>query len=492
MYQAGADVLILQADVTDFDQMHAVMQNIENEYGTLHGVIHAAGIVGEGAIKPIIETDRKNSEIQFLPKINGTKVLAKLLEGKSLDFVFLQSSLSAILGGLGLGAYSAANQYLDTFAAVQNRTNDTPWICVDWDGWLFEEEQEIERTLVDLSMTPDEGVLIFEKLMSMVGETHIIISTADLDVRIKQWVQTSYGDIRESILIEPDLEKQEQSGSTMSFPRPGLQTPYVPARDDLEESIVQTWQHVLGIEPIGIHDDFFELGGHSLLATQLVTRLRDTYNVQLPLRRLFESATVAGIAELISDAISERALEKPSDEEIRWETKKLQETARDGHIFAVPREGDLQLSYGQQRLWFLDQMDPESPLYNNFSAIRMTGVLNIEGFQYSLNKMIERHEVLRTTFREIEGKPSQIIHPNMVVPINLIDLSDKTLEDAENKVIQLATEEARKPFDLSEAPLLRVTLIQLKEDEYILFQTMHHIISDGWSVRVLIEEVGAY
>lgn len=493
MIDHGSELMIITADIGDAQAVQDAIQIAEVKFGDINGVIHAAGIVGEGAIKSISDLERTDVEAQFQPKVHGTQVLAQALANKQLDFVYLQSSLSAVLGGLGLGAYSAANLYLDVFAAALNRANMTPWISVDWDGWLFEEEQQVDRTLVELAMTPDEGVQVFNQIMSMPVDQHVVVSTADLEARFNRWVRLISDGHTGLESVGGMIEKEQAIGSTAKYPRPDLQTPYEPPQDDLQASIVQTWQKILGIDPIGIHDDFFELGGHSLLATQLVTRMRDTYKVQLPLRRLFESATVAGISELIREAQATR----PSDTTGKsGDVKGILETISgigvEEPIQSVPRKAKLELSYGQQRLWFLDRMDPESPLYNNFSAIKMSGKLNVDALQYSIRKMVERHEILRTTFQEDGGHPVQIIHPDMLVPLKMIDLPDIAYQDRDHQVMELAISEARTPFNLNEGPLLRVTLIHLSDQDHVLFLTMHHIISDGWSVRVLIEEVGAF
>jgi len=477
---AGGEVMIVRADAANIEEMRAAFQHGEDKYGRINGVIHAAGIVGEGAIKSITDMGRKDCEAQFQSKVTGTNVLAEVLGDYKINFCLLQSSLSAVLGGLGLSAYTAANLYMDTFAAQQNRSQETPWISVNWDGWLFDEERGSRTTLVELTMTPNEGVRAFEKIMSLEGDRQVIISTAELESRIERWIKKSPA-IGIDISTDIEAAEGEKPRSKAVFQRPNLPNPYVAPQDDLEDSIAQTWQKVLGIEQIGIHDDFFELGGHSLLATQLVTRLRDAYQVQLPLRKLFETPTIAGLAILIRETLADDTSAITGSPEAKDESKHS--------IHPVAREGNLELSFGQQRLWFLDQIEPNSPLYNNFTAIWVEGKLDVNGLDFSLGRIIERHEVLRTTFREQNGLPVQVIHPQMDFPLKVIDLSGLHAEVADAEVMRLAIDEAKQPFNLTDGPLLRVSLIGLSDEEHVIFLTMHHIISDGWSVRVLISEV---
>ncbi len=242
---------------------------------------------------------------------------------------------------------------------------------------------------------------------------------------------------------------------------------FVPPRTPTEEILVGIWAQVLGIERIGVYANFFELGGHSLSATQLVSRVREAFQIELPLRSLFESPTVAGLAQVIEH--SQRISFPP--------------------IPPTPRDRDLPLSFAQQRLWFLDQLEPSSPLYNVSGAVRLTGTLDVAAFERCLNEIVRRHETLRTAIATTDGKSRQLISPAFTLTLPVTDLSDLPASEREAKALRLATEDARHPFDLARAPLLRVKLLRLTETEHIAVFTMHHIISDGWSVGVLLGEI---
>jgi acyl carrier protein len=232
--------------------------------------------------------------------VHGTKVLAKVLQDRKLDFCLLQSSLSSILGGLGMAVYSAANSFMDSFVARHNQTNSQSWISVNWEGWLFEEDFQniaIGADMMQLALKPEEGIQALEQILSTTGLSQVIVSTGNLQSRIEKWIR------RET---EKEQESQEKPKSTSLHPRPNLPNPYVASRNDLEQEIVAMWQELLGIEQIGIYDNFFELGGHSLLATQLVSRMRDTFKVELPLRELFESPSIATLSETIAKQRGEK------------------------------------------------------------------------------------------------------------------------------------------------------------------------------------------
>ncbi len=482
---AGSQVLVLTADVADPQQMAAAVAQAEAHFGALHGVIHAAGTVGAAAVKTVAETDAAVREAQYRPKVNGTLALARALAGRELDFVMLMSSVSTVLGGLGFAAYAAANCFMDAFAAQQARHGDghgQRWCSVAWDGWKFDEEEALSGrfSALDFAMTPKEGVEAFMRALALADAPQVIISTGDLNGRLAQSAHAEDTRPAEAAEGAPTTARHDS--------RPPLRTPYAPPTDDIERAIVADWEKTLGIEPIGIHDDFFELGGHSLLATQLVSRLRDRYRVELPLRNLFETPTVAGLAQLIRAGLSQAGTA-------------LAETARAPQV-SIPRiprpadgvartADDLPLSFGQQRLWFLDQLDPGSPLYNNFAALRVTGDLDPLQLERSLNAVIARHEILRTTFTAQDGRPIQAILPSLNVTIPVADLRALPPPAQEVEIMRLAVEEAQTAFDLGRGPLLRCRLWRTGDRDYVLFFTMHHIVSDGWSVGVLIREMAA-
>ena len=222
---------------------------------------------------------------------------------------------------------------------------------------------------------------------------------------------------------------------------------------------------------VGICENFFELGGHSLLATQLMSRVRAVLQVDLPLRSLFEAPTVAGLAQSVERVLcSERGVEVPP-------------------LVPVSREQDLPLSFAQQRLWFLDQLEPGSSAYNIPNAVRLSGKLDTKALEQSMQELVRRHESLRTTLRTREGQPVQVIRPVRRFRLPIADLSVLLPKQSEAVVRQLAQQEARHPFDLLHGPLLRVNLVRLSEDEHVLLVTMHHIISDGWSMSVFVREL---
>ncbi|WP_438040318.1 amino acid adenylation domain-containing protein [Sorangium sp. So ce128] len=241
-----------------------------------------------------------------------------------------------------------------------------------------------------------------------------------------------------------------------------------------EEALAGIWAEVLGIERVPVHAGFFELGGHSLLATQVVSRVRKALGVELPLRSLFDHPTVA---ELARDVDRRRAPAGGAP------------AAAAPPLVAVPRQGPLPLSFAQQRLWFLAQLEPDSAGYNMTAAVRVEGELDLAVLQESLAALVRRHESLRTTFGVAAGEPVQVIAPEGAPAFEVVDLSATPAAEHGAAVQRLAADRAERPFDLARGPLLRLTAIKLRDDEHVLVVVVHHIVADGWTMNVLVADL---
>ncbi|MCP4701327.1 MAG: amino acid adenylation domain-containing protein, partial [Gammaproteobacteria bacterium] len=248
---------------------------------------------------------------------------------------------------------------------------------------------------------------------------------------------------------------------------------YIAPRSRVEKQLAGIWGEILGVRKVGIKDNFFELGGHSLLATQVTSQIRETFSVEVPLRLLFESPAIAGFSKYIETAQREQQLSSAPS------------------IESISREGELPLSHAQQRLWFLEQMEGETAAYNVPLALRFNGALVPDVLQRSLREIVRRHESLRTVFPSTDGEPLQRIAAELNPPLPVTDLQSLSGDQQAAEVCRLALQEAEHRFDLAEGPLLRTGLLRLNAEEHILFLTMHHIISDGWSIGVFLRELGA-
>ncbi|NJL51698.1 MAG: hypothetical protein HC930_04815 [Hydrococcus sp. SU_1_0] len=224
---------------------------------------------------------------------------------------------------------------------------------------------------------------------------------------------------------------------------------------------------------IGIHDDFFELGGHSILVFQIISRLREELKIELPIQYLFQAPTIDQLSKLIEGDLL-KATDTPS--------------------IVIPAKGQVQapLSYMQQGLWFLDRLEGQNATYNLPLILRLTGSLNRDCLQKAIASLIERHEALRTKFITVEGIGQQEIVPTAGIDLNFIDLREFAPGERDLRVIQLAKEAAQLSFDLTQAPLIRAKLLYLADNSHVLLLTVHHIVADGWSMNMLIEELWTF
>jgi amino acid adenylation domain-containing protein/non-ribosomal peptide synthase protein (TIGR01720 family) len=278
-------------------------------------------------------------------------------------------------------------------------------------------------------------------------------------VILDQLPLTPNGKLNRKALPAPDFG----SGATTT-------SQYIPPRTGTERTLAGIWADVLRIEHVGINDNFFELGGDSILSIQVVSRLRAAFAVELSPRVLFSSPTIAGLANLVASA-----------------------TAGDTDALSVipvlPRDGEMPLSFAQQRLWFLHEFEPDSDEYVTPFALRLRGELDVDAMNTALTALVARHEALRTTFDEVDGHGVQVVHEPTELLVPVLDLSSLPDKEREAELTRVLARESTMPFDLRGGPLLRPRLVELAAHEHVLTLSMHHIVTDGWSTGVIIGEL---
>jgi amino acid adenylation domain-containing protein/thioester reductase-like protein len=323
---------------------------------------------------------------------------------------------------------------------------------------LAREDRPGDKRLVAYVVPQPEGALTLPEVRAHLGvdlPEHMMPSAL---VQLDAWPRTPSGKIDRRALPAPEA---------------GPVGEYVAPRTPTEELLARVWAEVLGVERVGAQDNFFDLGGHSLLATQAIARARQALDLDLPLRTLFEAPTVAVLAARIDAARTAGA------------------ATHGPPLVPVPRDGELPLSFAQQRLWFLEQLYPDSSVYNLPAALRIQGPLDADALGRTLAEVVRRHEALRTHFASAAGQPVQVIKPEPQLELPLLDLSGLPAAEREAQARRLATEEAARPFDVAAGPLVRARLLRLGQAEHLALLTVHHLVSDGWSVGVLVREAAA-
>ncbi|MCY1021700.1 non-ribosomal peptide synthetase [Pyxidicoccus sp. MSG2] len=270
----------------------------------------------------------------------------------------------------------------------------------------------------------------------------------------------------------PLTENGKLDRRALPAPRPEVTdaSERTPPRDDVETRLCGIFQTVLRTE-VGIHDDFFQLGGHSLLATRVVAAIRDTFGVEFPVSRLFEAPTVAGVSRALGD-VQPRAPVVP--------------------LVPVPHDGGAPLTFAQERLWFLHQLEPSNSSYHCPGALRLTGALDVAALEGAFAAIVRRHESLRTRLAAVDGRAVQFVESALEIPLTRLDLTHIPASGREAELSRLARAEAERPFDLERGPLTRLTLMRVSPEDHLLVAVMHHVVSDGWSVGLLLRELASH
>jgi len=271
--------------------------------------------------------------------------------------------------------------------------------------------------------------------------------------------------------LSPNGKVDRKALPAPNYDRADLPTEFAAPGSATEEIVAGIWQEVLKIGAAGVQENFFELGGHSLLATQVVSRIRQSFSIDLPLRVLFEAPTIAGLAEKIDNL------------------RHSQSPAQIAPLTRIPRDQQLPLSFAQQRLFFLDKLEPDNALYNVPLVLQVKGGLHAAALNQALNRMVARHESLRTRFVMTQDGPIQLISHELAINLEISDLGSLPEIEREPEARRLVSAEIETPFNLETGPLLRARLFRISEADHVLVLNTHHIISDRWSMGILQREV---
>ena len=284
------DSLLIQADVTDLDQMQAAIMQAEVSFGALAGVIHSAALTSGPSFGGLGTLDRDACEAHFAAKLQGAQVLEQVLAGRQLEVCLLMSSMASILGGLNFAAYASANAALDAMAWRPEQSRGLPWRSVNWDGWGLEVSAAVRHSAAArLAMTPAEGIEALGRVLACSEAHQVIVSTGNLQKRLKRWVGRQ------------NTKERDQVGS--KYQRPDIGQDFQAPQNALERQMAEIWGELLGLQEIGVNDNFMDLGGHSLLATQLITRLKVELGVDVTLEDIFVGPTIAELAILVERSI---------------------------------------------------------------------------------------------------------------------------------------------------------------------------------------------
>ncbi|MGE5342510.1 MAG: SDR family NAD(P)-dependent oxidoreductase [Candidatus Omnitrophota bacterium] len=437
----GSEVLYFSADVGDAEMVQTLIVETKKHFGAIHGVIHAAGGTKGESINLIRNLDKSKCQDQFKAKMNGLIILDRLFKDETPDFLILISSMTSFLGGWEYAAYTAANFFMDRFATHADR-----WITVNLDPVNLEGNKKKEFTL-----GIDELCEVFKYILANIKKGQIMVSKSDLHLRIKKATQALKTNSSKDSEGEISTPKET---SVDFFPRPELTTPYIPPTNPVEIALVEICRELFGYDKIGIADNFFELGGDSLTLIQFIGQIQKKFDVRLHVQDIFNKEQIGELAEYIRDAKKEKYLSVEPQEQREY----------------------YPLSSAQMRLYVIQQLEEDFTGYNVIWPHQLVGTVDRKKLEEVFQKMIRRHESLRTSFHQVNGQPVQRIHEN--VPFEI------TYQDGDPTKANEIIESFVRPFDLSVPPLLRVLLIKLGENDHLLMIDIHHIICDWHSMNI--------
>ncbi|MCY7732830.1 amino acid adenylation domain-containing protein [Bacillus safensis] len=512
----GGTVLYEKVDITDAKAIEALISKQEAALGKrLHGVIHFAGIIQEELLRDMTSV---SLHAMYEAKVYGTIALHEAAS-KRQNVLFLSSSSARTLkGGMTVGAYCAANEFVEQFAHYQRLTSTVKPYCFSFSMW---DETGMSEGSMIKGMLKERGYLPIPKragiqtmLACLMTDTPLIYigldrSKQDIQEMIQGDIQTEqavyvffktdqttaieerlYQSIYTCIqsrlsgecsvhLYPEEYWKETEDGMPDEvhfnelIKESGQGSEDRAPQTETEKLLARIWSELLDVSNISCGDHFFLLGGHSLKATQMLSTVRQKTGFDVPLAVLFEHTRLGELADWIDSYAK-------ADEAIP--------------IRKIEKGQELPMSYAQQRQWFLYQLQPDLALYNNTISFRMNGPLDVKVLQHSLQQMVQRHESLRTSFAMNGDEPVQIIHEHMTLPaLEVVDVSElASQEEKEQKAAEWAKREAGTPFRLEQDALFRAKLIRLSETDHLLLMSIHHIVSDGWSIGIAARELSEW
>lgn len=482
----GSEVIIVQGDVSQIDQLKKAVNEVRDRWGSIHGVIHAAG-VSDGMIMP--RRKYSNTAPILKPKINGTLNLYRLLINTELDFMVLFSSLAAIEGPYGQLAYTSANLYLNTFASNPVVQDAWPVISIVWDRWvntgvsvsMENLHYELTGTHLDGGISYTQGLDAFDYAIES-GLPQIIISSNNPE---------EFGQINGDSFLNVNTTQENREI------RPDLYTEYIPPQNELEKKLAEIWSEFFGIKAVGIMDDFIELGGDSLKAIIIISKMEKRIGVSIPLAVLFENPTIHGIAEYIS----KDKQSSPIPPHLENETDSDNAINLSGDYELVDIKGDVLEGFIEGGefsdicpLTSMQEMVLTHNLLNNMNAdvfaCTIHGDLQTKWFEQAWNEVIKRHAILRTTFRWRRlPEPVQMVYRKTHVHVKELDIISMNSWEKTQFLEEYYANELETSFKVTEYPLMRLTLIKLDKEKNRFVWSFQNSLFDGWSTSILFKEV---
>ncbi len=459
--KAGARVKCFSANITNLEEVKPIIDHLREKYGQINGIIHSAGVAGDGFI---LKKDENVFKSVLYPKIYGAWILDHLTDADDLDFFIMCSSVAAILGIPGQGDYSAANAFLDSFAVFRSKKGKKT-LSINWSAWnetgmAVEHGADIDTVFKTIKNA--QAIDAFDEILQK--NLHNII--------VGEWhFQSEFFD-QLNLSLSPEIRKSIESvkkqANYNNFDGERAKVSLIGKADndytELEKKIGQIWGETLGYTELNIYDNFYDLGGDSILAFKLINNINKELGLNVSVAEVFNYLSVSDFSDYLK--AREKTDTDSSDHQLQLKKAEHQK------YYLVSIE--------QKRLFIISQIAPDNISYNLPGVLVITGQLDLKHFEQSYRRLVARHDSLRTSFELHNGEPVQIIHEDVEIDYEYLDACERDVE----RLIQ----ETIKPFDISRAPLMRAKLIKIKDDQHLFIFDIHHIVADGSSMAILIKE----
>jgi iturin family lipopeptide synthetase A len=485
MEQTGANVTCVKCDVSEEKELVPAINELRGKFGRINGVIHCAGIAGDGFI---FRKEEETFKKVMGPKVQGTLLLDRITRQDDPDFFVLFSSINAVIGVAGQGDYTAANSYLDAYSVYRNKLG-MKTLSINWPAWqetgmaVDYGVNEVKGffkpipTVLAINAFRDAIERPFKRII--VGELNLEFDMDYIDkmsyLRLSDETRNLLNKIRKKSSHAGNVKYAKQSADAVVKGRDG--NDYKPN----ERKLAQIWAEVLGLGEIDIYDSLFELGGDSILALRIANRINEVTGISLNIGDLFEHMTVYELARFLDEKTG--GVKKQADyARMNQSGSSLMEDMEDYN-----ESMNYELTHAQKRMWFMQKYDPDMTVYNLPVTGNMTNTtIDVQNLQKAINTLIHRHTSLRTIFKEVNGEPRQFILPHLELSVEMLDLSEE--ENKEKLLADSIASDNKVPFDLS-GPLVKSKLYKMSEGNYKVYMNIHHIITDGWSINMFFKEL---
>jgi len=478
LQQKGSQVSYFAAEAGDAAAMSDVFNAIKKTTNKLTGIIHAAGLGNTGT--PIRQRSYADMRATLRPKITGTLLLEELSRDLSPDFCISFSSIAVLVPSKGSADYSSANAFEDAFARSM-RLQGKRFIAINWADWketglAYRKRMQRDvkaadaREKVVRGLSNKEGILAIRFAITLDKPQLAVANTDMASFAINPFFTVVQA--QPETIVAP-VKNNEEDNTEKEINTEKIKTINSENLSETEAGLMMIWYETLKLDLVNLDDDFYDLGGHSLNITQMLNKVKKVFGVSLDMEEMFKYSTVRLLSARIDEYIA------------KGKTETYEK------IVSLPEQPYYAISHAQKRFWILSQQ-AGSEAYNVPAAYFFTGKINIAALENAFRHIIERHESLRTSFVLVDGEPRQRVHAMSEFDFSLPCI-DMTTSTGELSVLQhLLQQEAAIPFNLETPPLLRAKIFQLKDDRYLFFMNMHHIVADATSIAVIRNEVLAF